>query len=87
MKKSEIGKLASKATREQFGDEIAKHTRVTADEVTQLFPEPKDREELSRLIDVVVNAADEEDQKARLVQNTSKVSGAVVTLLKRLALG
>ena len=87
MKKSEIGKAASALTREQFSDEISSFTQLTKQQIDALFPTQTDREELGTLVDVVLNAADENERKAKLVGNITKVAGAVVKLLQKSSLG
>ena len=86
MKKSEIGVEASKLTRAQFSEELSSHVTLSGDQLTDLFPEQTDREELAALIDIVLNAADENERKAKLIGNISKVAGAVVKVLGKTAI-
>jgi hypothetical protein len=83
MEKDKIGMLASNATREEFSDELARHIRLTKEEIDALFPSQSDREELATLVGVVLSAADENERKARLIGNIGKVAGAVTKLLDR----
>jgi hypothetical protein len=83
MRKSAIGKAASELTKEQFSEEISKHCRLTSHEVSMLFPTKRDREELATMIDIVVNATDDNDRAKRLVDNATSVSGALVKVLKK----
>jgi hypothetical protein len=83
MEKSEVGKLASETTREEFGDELARHIHLTSDEIDSLFPSQSDREELGTLVGVVLSAAEENERKAKLIANIGKVAGAVTKLLGR----
>ena len=85
-KKSKIGKRASSATRQQFAQEIARRTSFTEQEVKQLFPKQADRDQLNELMKIVKSAADDNQKKARLINNISKVGGAVLKISKR-ALG
>jgi hypothetical protein len=87
MEKSEIGKAASALTREEFGEEVSSFTQLTKAQIDFLFPTDADREELAMLIDVVLNAANENEKRARLIGSINKIAGAVVKLLEKGSLG
>lgn len=86
MKKTDIGKAASELTKEQFGEEVSSHIGLTKDETDRLFPKESDREELATLLDIVFNSADENEKRARLTDNISKVAGAALKLLGKIAI-
>lgn len=81
MKKTKLGQAASKMTKAQFGAELSSHLRLTKAEIDALFPEENDREELSKLVSEVLQAANENEKKAKLIGNIDAVAGAVVKLL------
>jgi hypothetical protein len=83
MTQDNLGKAADKLTRDQFAAEIPKYCRLTTDEVNTLFPDKKDRVELGRMIDIVVNAATDTESATRLVKNIGSVSNAVVKVLRK----
>ncbi len=86
-KKSDVGELASAATKEAFGDKLSSYTSLTSKEVEDLFPERSDRDELLELIKVVNSSADETTKKAELVGKIGKVSGAVLKIGKKFVSG
>lgn len=86
MKKTDIGRAASELTKEQFGEEISTHVGLTKDEIDRLFQQESDRKELATLLDIVINSADENEQRARLIDNISKVAGTVLRLLGKIGM-
>ena len=82
-KRSKIGEIASAETKKEFADKLSSYTTLTAEEVQQLFPKKSDREELMELLKIVNSDADDKVKKTRLVENISKVSGAVITIGKK----
>lgn len=86
-KKSKIGKKASKKTRQQFADEIARRTSFTEQELKTLFPKQTDRDELDELLKIVKSATDENKRKARLIKNIDKVAGAVLKVAGKVVAG
>jgi hypothetical protein len=86
-KKSNVGILASAATKEEFGDKLSSYTSLTSKELEDLFPVKSDREELLELIKIVNSSADENAKKAELVGKIGKVSGAVLKIGKKFVSG
>lgn len=86
-KKSNVGILASAATKEEFGDKLSSYTSLTSKEIEDLFPVKSDREELLELIKIVNSSADETTKKAELVGKIGKVSGAVLKIGKKFVSG
>lgn len=86
-KRSPVGKLASAKTKSQFAEELSSYTTLTADEAKQLFPTASDREELLELIKIVTSDASDKEKKAEVIEKIGKVSGAVIKLGKKFALG
>jgi len=85
--KSNVGILASAATKEEFGDKLSSYTSLTSKEIEDLFPVKSDREELLELIKIVNSSADETTKKAELVGKIGKVSGAVLKIGKKFVSG
>lgn len=81
-KKSQIGQLASIKAKAEFADQLSSYTKLTADEVKELFPKPSDRKELMELIKIVHSDADVKEQQAQLTENIGKISGAIIKIAK-----
>jgi len=86
-KKSNIGKVASAKTKKEFADKLSSYTTLTAEEIQQLFPRKSDREELMELVKIVNSDASDKEKKTKLVENISKVSGAVIAIGKKFVTG
>ena len=86
-KKSNVGILASAATKEEFGDKLSSYTSLTSKEIEDLFPVKSDREELLELTIFISSSADETTKKAELVGKIGKVSGAVLKIGKKFVSG
>ncbi len=81
-KKSPIGELASAQTKAEFSEKLASYTRLTKDETNKLFPKKSDKDELSKLLEIVNASTDENTKKAELAKQIGNVSGAVLKLTK-----
>lgn len=86
-KLSKLGTLTHRKTKDQFSEELAKYTSLTAGENKALFPKQKDREEMVHLLKIVNKAGDDTAKKAELIENIGKVGGAVLKVAKRFAIG
>jgi len=82
-KRSKIAEITSTETKKEFADKLSRYTTLTAEEIQQLFPKKSDREELMELLKIVNSDANDKVKKTRLVENISKVSGAVITIGKK----
>ncbi len=87
MKQTDIAKAASSLTQSQFSEELSSFLKLTKEEIDQWFPNELDRAELASLVDIVVNAADDNQRKARLIQNIDKLAAVTVKLLQKTAIG
>ena len=74
-------------TQKEFADELAKSTTLNAPEAQNLFPTKADQDELLELLKIVHGAADENERKAKRVENAGKVAGAMIKITKRFASG
>jgi nucleotide-binding universal stress UspA family protein len=76
---------AEDRTDERLAGRISSVTRLTDDEIMELFPEPADVEKLKELM-VIVNGAQQRNERvAALAQNIERLGGTVFTLLERFA--
>jgi len=87
MRKSKVGQAAAELTKAQFSEELSSFLTLTKSEIDELFPKKSDREELARLVDIVSNTADQNEKKAKLVGDITKVAGAVVRLVEKRIVG
>lgn len=71
---------AAKRTDEILASEISSLTRMTDNEIDDLFPEPIDKENLAELMEIV-KSADSENQKVdRIIGNIDKFARVVLKL-------
>lgn len=76
---------AGKRTDDKLAGKISSITRMTDDEVKNLFPEPADVKKLADLMEIV-QGADEQNQKINaIVSNAEKFGGIILTLLGKFA--
>jgi hypothetical protein len=76
---------AKARTNEQLAASIASMTRLTHDEIMQLFPTPADVKQLSLLMQIVRSADDRNRKLNQLIENIEGVAGAVITIVNRFA--
>ena len=84
---SDIGKMASARTKKQFADELSRHTTLTAKEIESLFPRKSDRDAMLTLVRIVQSNADDNEKKAKIVEQAGAVSGAILKVVSRLVPG
>jgi len=70
-------------TNEQLGDELAKLTPLTAEEVNRLLPKRADKEGLKQLIQIVNSSASQNKKLASLTSNFEELGGVVLTVLTK----
>ena len=58
-------------------------TRLTDDEIVELFPKPADVQRLKQLMEIVKLAENENQKIDRLVANIADLAGITVTLLEK----
>jgi hypothetical protein len=73
----------AKLTNEQLGDELAKLTPLTAEEINKLLPRRADKEGLKQLIELVNSSASQNKKLASLTSNFSELGGVVLTVLTK----
>ena len=78
---AEIVDDAANETDEELASKISSLTRMTDDEVKELFPNPTDAKKLVELMKIVKSSADRNTKINKIVSNTEEFSGVVLTLL------
>jgi hypothetical protein len=63
---------------------ISSITRLTDDEVNELFPEPADLKKLAELLKIVKSAEDQNIKVSAIINNSEEFAGVVLTLLTKL---
>ena len=75
---------AAKKTDEKLASKISSITRLTDDEIVELFPEPSDVKKLFELMKIVKSGENRNNKINKIVDNSEKFAGIVVTLLGKL---
>jgi hypothetical protein len=73
----------AKLTNEQLGDELAKLTPLTAEEINKLLPRRADKEGLKQLIQLVNSSTSQNKKLASLTSNFEELGGVVLTVLTK----
>lgn len=79
-----IDKTAA-ATDTRLASKISALTRLTAEEVIELFPEPADAKRLIELMKVVKSAEEKNEKAEKVINKISDFAGIIVTLLEKFA--
>jgi len=74
---------SSAKTDTQLATRISSITRMTDDEVKELFPNPADLKRLSELMKVVKSAEERNTKVNHIVKNAEALGGVVLTLLEK----
>lgn len=80
-----IIKSAAGRTDERLASKISSVTRMTDEEVKQLFPEPADARKLAKLMRIVKTAEDRNTKINNIVSNAEEFAGVILTLLEKFA--
>ena len=72
-----------KLTNEELGDELARLTPLTAEEINKLLPKKADKEGLKQLIKLVNSSASQNKKLASLTSNFAELGGVVLTVLTK----
>lgn len=76
-------KRAGDRTDEKLASQVSSLTRLTDQEVLELFPEPADVKKLQELMKVVKSAEERNSKINRIVSNAEEFGGIVLTLLDK----
>jgi len=74
---------ASRTTDEKLATKISSVTRLTNEEIINMFPQPSDAQKLVELMKIVKSAEDRNTKINRIVENSEKLGGIVLTLLSK----
>jgi len=80
-----IIKDSADKTDEKLASTISSVTRLTDDEIQELFPEPSDAKKLFDLMKIVKSAEDRNTKINTIVKNSETFGGIVLTLLSKFA--
>lgn len=73
------------ATDDGLASKISSITRMTDDEIKELFPKPADAKRLTELMKIVKSAEERNVKISRIVTNAEEFAGIVLTLLQKFA--
>jgi len=74
---------SAEKTDQQLASRISSITRMTDDEVQELFPEPADVKKLSNLMRIVKSAEERNTKINNIVSNAEEFAGVILTLLTK----
>jgi len=72
-------------TDDRLASRISSVTRMTDEEVKELFPKPADAKKLGELMKVVKAAEDRNTKINKIVSNAEDFAGVILTLLEKFA--
>jgi len=78
---SDIIDESAKKTDMQLASKISSVTRMTDEDVVELFPRPADAKKLAELMKIVHSADDRNNKVNKIVSNAEDFGGIVLTLL------
>lgn len=73
------------ATDEELASKVSSLTRMTDEEVKELFPDAADLKKLAQLMKIVQSADDRNTKVSQLGAKSEEFAGVVLTLLSRFA--
>lgn len=76
---------AAQKTDEKLATRISSVSRLTDEEIVELFPDPADVKKLKDLMKVVKSAEDRNTKVNKIVANAEEFGGIVLTLLAKFA--
>lgn len=77
----QISKKAKAQADEEVGDKISSVTRMSKDEVKELFPDTDEQKKLTELMRIVKSADDHNKKVGAISRRAEEFSGVVVKLL------
>ncbi len=80
-----IIETSSNLTDDRLASRISSITRMTDEEVKELFPKPADAKKLAELMKIVQSAEDRNNKINKIVSNAEDFGGVVLTLLAKFA--
>ena len=79
----EIIESGAERADERLASKISSVTRMTDEEIKELFPKPADAKLLTELMKVVKSSEDRNTKINNIVNNSEKFAGVVLTLLAK----
>lgn len=76
---------AGDKTDQKLAGKISAITRLTDEEVKNMFPDPADVKRLGELLEIVRRTGDHNDKISQLVANAESFAGIILTLLGKFA--
>ena len=76
---------SAEETDQKLASKISSITRMTDDEVKELFPDPADVKKLAELMKVVKSSENRNNRINKIIDNAEKFGGIVLTLLSKFA--
>jgi len=76
---------AAEMTDDKLASKISSITRMTDEEIQELFPNPTDVKKLTRLMKIVKSTEDRNNKINKIVDNVEEFGGIVLTLLTKFA--
>lgn len=78
-----IIETSADATDNHLASRISSITRMTDEEVQELFPNPADVKKLTELMKIVKSSEDRNSKVNRIVSNAEEFGGVVLSLLQK----
>jgi hypothetical protein len=82
-KLDDIIKDSATKTDDVLATKIASLTRLTSEEIKELFPEPSEVKNLAELMNIVKSAEGRNNKINKIIENSEKFSGVILTLLSK----
>lgn len=76
---------ATDRTDTKLASRISSITRMTDDEIEELFPKPADVKKLVKLMKIVKSAGDRNNKINKIISNVEELAGTVLTVLEKFA--
>ena len=80
-----IIKVSANKTDDKLASKVSSLTRMTDEEIQELFSKPPDVKKLARLMKIVKSAEDRNTKINNIVKNIEEFGGVVLTLLSKFA--
>ncbi len=68
----------------KLASHISSITKLTDDDINELFPEPTDLKKLAKLLKVVKSSEKRNNKVSAIINNSEEFAGVVLTLLTKL---
>lgn len=78
----EIAEKSAQKTDAQLASEISGLTRLTDIEISKLFPQKVDKERLMKLLEIIKESTNENDQINKLTGSIKELAGTAIKLIK-----